>query len=358
MSLKLLKNENHLDLNSMKELPDSYAWSPDNGSPTACGTEPVPVINLEDPNAMMHVGHACKTWGVFQVMNHGVPMMVLDDMEACGRKLFSLPVHQKLQAARPADGVSGYGVARISSFFPKLMWSEGFTIIGSPYEHAQKLWPNGYTQYFCEVIEQYKKETNRLLNKLMWLILGSLGITTGDIKWAGPTGELKETCPVLQLNFYPACPDPDRAMGLAAHTDSTLLTILHQNNTSGLQVQREGTGWVTVPPIRGALVVNVGDLLHILSNGLYPSVLHRAMVNRTQHRLSVAYLYGPPSNVRISPLSKLTDSFNPPLYRPVTWSEYLGTKAKHFDKALSIVRLCARINGFVDVNDHNGVLVG
>ncbi|KAI3806882.1 hypothetical protein L1987_22800 [Smallanthus sonchifolius] len=358
MSLKLLKNEQHLDLNSMKELPDSYAWSSvADGSPTSCGSEPVPVINLEDPDAMMHVGHACKTWGVFQVMNHGVPMMVLDDMEASGRKLFSLPVHQKLQAARSADGVSGYGVARISSFFPKLMWSEGFTIIGSHYEHAQKLWPHGCT-HFCEVVEEYKKEMNKLVNKLMWLILGSLGITKGDIKWASPTGELKEACPVLQLNSYPACPDPDRAMGLAAHTDSTLLTILHQNNTSGLQVQREGTGWVTVPPIRGALVVNVGDLLHILSNGTYTSVLHRAIVNRTQHRLSVAYLYGPPSNVRISPLSKLTDSFHPPLYRPVTWSEYLGTKAKHFNKALSIVRLCAQMNGFVDVNDHNSVLVG
>ncbi|KAL9993072.1 putative gibberellin 3-beta-dioxygenase [Helianthus debilis subsp. tardiflorus] len=150
MSMKLLKYENHLDLNSMKELPDSYAWSSvDDDSPTSCGSdEPVPVINLEDPNAMMQVGHACKTWGVFQVMNHGVPMMVLDEMEACGRKLFSLPIQQKLQAARPVDGVSGYGVARISSFFPKLMWSEGFTIIGSPYEHAQKLWPHGYTHFW------------------------------------------------------------------------------------------------------------------------------------------------------------------------------------------------------------------
>lgn len=217
-----------------------------------------------------------------------------------------------------------------------------------------------YFEYrsFSEVIEAYKMEMNTLVNKLMWLILGSLGITKGDIKWAGPTGDLKEACPVLQLNSYPACPDPGRAMGLAAHTDSTLLTILHQNNTSGLQVQKEGTGWVTVPPIRGALVVNVGDLLHILSNGLYSSVVHRAVVNKTQHRLSIAYLYGPPSNVRISPLSKLTDSFHPPLYRTVTWSEYLRTKAKHFNNALSIVQLCASIDGFVDVNDHSSVLVG
>ncbi|KAJ9559565.1 hypothetical protein OSB04_004725 [Centaurea solstitialis] len=357
MSLKPLDSPKHLDLNSMKELPDSYAWSTVDGFPSSGSSEQVPVINLEDPNAIKHVGHACKTWGVFQLINHGIPIDLLVNMEASGKKLFSLPIQQKLKAARSPDGVSGYGVAPISSFFPKHMWSEGFTIIGSPYEHARKLWPRGYRN-FCDLIEEYKKEMNKLANRLMWLILGSLGITKGDINWVGPSGELKEASPALQLNSYPACPDPDRAMGLAAHTDSTLLTILHQNNTSGLQVQREGFGWVTVKPIAGALVVNVGDLLHILSNGLYSSVLHRAIVNRTQHRLSIAYLYGPPSNVRISPLSKLTDNVHPPLYRSVTWSEYLGTKAKHFNKALSLVRLCVPMNGFVDANDHNSVLVG
>ncbi|KVH98026.1 Non-heme dioxygenase N-terminal domain-containing protein [Cynara cardunculus var. scolymus] len=347
MSLKPLDAFRHLDLNSVKELPDSYAWSTADGCPSSCSSEPVPVINLEDLNAIKHVGHACKTWGVFQLINHGIPTDLLNNMEASGRKLFSLPIQQKLKAARSPDGLSGYGVARISSFFPKLMWSEGFTIIGSPHEHAEKLWP-----------QDYKKEMNKLANRLMWLILGSLGITRGDINWAGPGGELKEASPALQLNSYPACPDPDRAMGLGAHTDSTLLTILHQNNTSGLQVHREGFGWITVKPIAGALVVNVGDLLHILSNGLYTSVLHRAIVNQTQHRFSIAYLYGPPSNVRISPLSKLTDNVHPPLYRSVTWSEYLGTKAKHFNKALSFVRLCAPMNDFVDTNDHNSVLVG
>ncbi|KAK1416814.1 hypothetical protein QVD17_25931 [Tagetes erecta] len=349
--------QKHLDLASMKELPESHAWSSSlDESPSNASSTPdsVPVINLKDPNAMKLVGHACKTWGVFQVTNHGVPTNILEEIEAAGRNLFALPIQQKLKAARAPNGVSGYGVARISVFFPKLMWSEGFTIIGSPYEQARKLWPDRYSK-FCDVIEEYKEEMNKLAQRLMALMLGSLGVTMEDVKWGGT--QAGSSCPAaLQLNSYPACPDPERAMGLAAHTDSSLLTILHQNNTSGLQAHKEGTGWVTVPPIRHALVINVGDLLHILSNGLYPSVLHRAMVNRTQHRLSVAYLYGPPSNVQISPLSKLTDQVHPPLYRPVTWSEYLGTKAKHFNKALSSVRLCAPLNGFADANDHNGVV--
>ncbi|XP_030525166.1 gibberellin 3-beta-dioxygenase 1-like [Rhodamnia argentea] len=345
----------YLDFDSLKELPDSYTWTTqpeDHPCPNSVsGREStVPVIDLHRPSALDLIGHACRTWGVFQVTNHGVPERLLDSIQSAGENLFSLPVQQKLRAARLPDGIPGYGVARISPFFPKLMWSEGFTIVGSPLEHARQLWPNDHAE-FCDVIEEYEKEMRKLAGTLMGLMLGSLGVCKGDIKWAGPRGDFAGSCDALQLNSYPACPDPDRAMGLAPHTDSTLLTILFQNGTSGLQVLKEGCGWVTVPPVPGALVVNVGDLLHILSNGLYPSILHRAVVNRTQHRLSVAYLYGPPSDVQVSPLPKLIDQNNPPLYRPVTWSEYLGTKAKHFDKALSSVRLCTRMNKLQDAND-------
>ncbi|KAJ9190102.1 hypothetical protein P3X46_001334 [Hevea brasiliensis] len=353
-----LHHKHLLDFTSFQELPDSYKWTqlddhahcPPGGDSFVA--ESVPVIDLSDPNALKKIGHACKTWGVFQVTNHGVPSTLLDITEKASMSLFSLPIQQKLKAARLPDGVSGYGVARIASFFSKLMWSEGFTVAGSPLEHFRQLWPQDYSK-FCDIIEEYQLEMQKLAARLMWLTLGSLGITREDIKWAGPKSDFKETSAALQFNYYPACPDPDRAMGLAAHTDSTLLTILYQNSTSGLQVLREGTGWVTVPPIPGGLVINVGDLLHILSNGLYPSVLHRAVVNRTKHRLSMAYLYGPPPSVKISPLSKLVGPSQPPLYRPVTWNEYLGTKAKHFNKALSSVRVCAPLNGFVDVNDHN-----
>ncbi|TMX04881.1 hypothetical protein EJD97_004060 [Solanum chilense] len=360
-------SQKHFDLNSIKELPESHAWTSSNDHYTqenSCNFESIPVIDLDNNNnndnnnILDHIGHACKKWGAFQIINHSISEKLLQDIEVAGKTLFSLPMQQKLKASRSPDGVTGYGVARISSFFSKLMWSEGFTIVGSPIEHARQLWPKDYNK-FCEVIEEYEKEMEKLAGRLMWLILGSLGITKDDVKWAvGPKGETKEGCAALQLNSYPACPDPGRAMGLAAHTDSTILTILHQNNTSGLQVYQEGNGWVTVPPIPGALVVNVGDLLHILSNGSYPSVLHRAIVNRTRYRLSVAYLYGPPRGVRVSPLSKLVDHRHPPLYRAVTWSEYLGTKAKYFDKALSSVRLCVPLSGFADAKDHNGVQVG
>lgn len=142
----------HLDFDSVQELPDSYAWTqldeyPSSGD-SLIGSESVPIIDLTDPNALQLIGHACKTWGVFQVTHHGISNKLLDDMEILGRSLFSLPVQEKLKVARSPEGVSGYGLARISSFFSKLMWSEGFTVVGSPQDHFRQLWPQDYSKFW------------------------------------------------------------------------------------------------------------------------------------------------------------------------------------------------------------------
>ncbi|MQM03381.1 hypothetical protein Taro_036161 [Colocasia esculenta] len=347
-----------LDFSSLRELPDSHAWPELRDHPCSAGGcggdpdahgDPIPVIDLHDPDVLPSLARACETWGVFQITGHGVPAGILDRFESQCHRLFSLPAERKLRALRQPDGISGYGLARISSFFSKLMWSEGFTIVGSPAEHARKLWPLDHEQ-FCEVVEEYNREMKQLAGRLMTLMLASLGFCADDVSWHRPGGDgFREASSVLQLNSYPACPDPDRAMGLAAHTDSSLLTILYQNRTSGLQVMRPARGgggggrWVTVPPVRGALVVNVGDLFQVMSNGRWPSVVHRAVVNRTQHRLSAAYIYGPPSHAEVAPMRGLLGpgGEGTPLYRRVTWPEYLGIKAKHFDKALASIKVAA-----------------
>lgn len=148
-------NHKHPDFNSLQELPESYNWTHlddhtliDSNNIMKESTTTVPVIDLNDPNASKLIGLACKTWGVYQVMNHGIPLSLLEDIQWLGQTLFSLPSHQKLKATRSPDGVSGYGIARISSFFPKLMWYEGFTIVGSPLDHFRELWPQDYTRFW------------------------------------------------------------------------------------------------------------------------------------------------------------------------------------------------------------------
>lgn len=136
----------NFDFATAKEVPDSHSW------PTMVHEQlqdgAVPVIDLAGVDVVTQLGNACEKWGVFQVTNHGVPTRLLADVESETRRLFSLPTKTKLKAARAPDGVTGYGVARISSFFSKLLWSEGFTIVGSPVEHARQLWPHGHSHFW------------------------------------------------------------------------------------------------------------------------------------------------------------------------------------------------------------------
>jgi len=336
-----------LDISSMEDVPENYIWFEDIDPPHSSANENViiPVIDLqglwrgeEEENIIEQIGSACKKWGFMQIINHGVSEKLLENITLQGRGLFSLPLEQKLKAKRAPDGITGYGEARISRFFSKLMWSEGFTSVGSPVEDAKKLWPEDH-QHFCETIEEYEHAMKNLVKKMMSLIGRSLGLSTADFmrrcRIQDENYAKALQAGALQMNYYPPCPQPLRTMGLAPHTDSACLTILYQGEVAGLQIQHRGE-WVTVPVIPNALVVNIGDLLQIISNGRYKSRLHRAVANRSRGRLSIAYLWGPPPRDVIMPVPQLVDSKHPLLYKSLTWNEYLVAKALHFDQALQL----------------------
>ncbi|XP_057958677.1 gibberellin 3-beta-dioxygenase 1-like [Malania oleifera] len=318
-------------------VPDSHAWPKSDDAPTGDWSEKqrgIPTVDLSDPNVAEVIGRACEQWGAFQVTNHGVPLRLLKDVEAEARRLFCLPTRQKMKALRLPGGSTGYGIPKISNFFSKLMWHEGFTIMGSPVDHARELWPDDYER-FCRVMEDHQKKMKKLAKQILVLILDWLKISKEDINWLCDT-----SCTLaLQLNSYPSCPDPKHAMGLAPHTDTSLFTIIYQSHGSGLQLYHDGVGWLTVSPVAGALIVNVGDILHILSNGRFLSVLHRAVVNRTQHRVSMAYFYSLPLTSNVFPLPMLTNSREKhPRYRSIMVKEYFDIKAKHLNDALSLIR--------------------
>ncbi|KAJ7956615.1 gibberellin 3-beta-dioxygenase 3 [Quillaja saponaria] len=331
-----------LDFKTANNLPDSHKWT-DHPIVDPFTVGSVPIIDLSDPNAISLIRHACEKWGVFQVTNHGIPLNLLKQVELQTLRLFSLPADQKVSALRSPDGITGYGQPRISVFFPKMMWSEVFSMMGSPMEHATKLWPHQHDHQanFCNIMEEYQKEMKKVSEKMFKLMVESLGVSLEEVEWLKPTMSCKDPQTLLQLNSYPVCPESDtsRAMGFAPHTDSSFLTVLHQSTTtSDLQIFRDNIGWMPVHPISGALVVNVGDLMHILSNGQFNTVLHRVLVNNTHHRVSAAYFYGPPRDVKISPSINLIDHDHPPLFCPVSWKELLDIRAKHYNKALDFFR--------------------
>ncbi|KAL4302242.1 hypothetical protein GQ457_10G011680 [Hibiscus cannabinus] len=128
-----------------------------------------------------------------------------------------LPViEQKLLAAWLPSKLCGYGSAYFQAFYTKLMWSEGFGMTGSPLEHASKLWLQDHAK-FCEVMEQCQAEMKTLCNKIVGIMLGSLGLThedyinVGDLTQIVTNGKLKSvlhrvvvnsTCHRLATSFF------------------------------------------------------------------------------------------------------------------------------------------------------------
>lgn len=99
-------------------------------------------------------------------------------------------------------------------------------------------------------------------------ILESLGLaeTTKDIDENDGDGhiikEFQDGSQLLVVNCYPSCPEPDLTLGIPPHSDYGLLTLLLQDEVTGLQIQHEGR-WVTVEPIPNSFVINVGDHLEV-----------------------------------------------------------------------------------------------
>ncbi|XP_051212888.2 gibberellin 3-beta-dioxygenase 1-like [Lolium perenne] len=183
-----------------------------------------------------------------------------------------------------------------------------------------------------DVMEEFHKEMRALGEKVLDMFYKALGLSADHIAGGEVERQIRDTMTAtMRLNMYPKCPEPERAIGLAAHTDSVFFTFIMQNLVPGLQLLRRGPDrWVTVPAQPGALPVLIGDLFHVLTNGRFHNVLHRAVVNQDRERVSVAYLIGPPKDMKVAPLDAAIRQGSKAAFRVVTWPEYMVAREKTF----------------------------
>lgn len=104
-----------------------------------------------------------------------------------------------------------------------------------------------------------------MVRRLLEILFGNLGVKLDDSRVESLIG-LK----MVNMNFYPACPNPELTVGVGRHSDMGTVTVLLQDGIGGLHVKVEedmfaGTKeeWIEIPPCPGALVINVGDALQV-----------------------------------------------------------------------------------------------
>jgi isopenicillin N synthase-like dioxygenase len=245
----------------------------------------VDVAALLDPRAssldptVAALRRAASEVGFLYVTGHGIGTERIAALEQAARELFSLP-----QAAKLAYHIGrssnhrGYVPPGEEVFYgqskdTKEAFDLALELPAADYGRASRLlgpnvWPRELPG-FQAAVSAYYTDVFALGRALLGGFALALGLPRRYF-------ETYLTAPPSQLRLihYEPAQVGDGAMGIGSHTDYECLTILHAT-APGLEVMNGAGSWVAAPPIPGAFVVNIGDLLEVWSNGVFVSTSHR-----------------------------------------------------------------------------------
>ncbi|XP_057415543.1 oxoglutarate-dependent flavonoid 7-O-demethylase 1-like [Lotus japonicus] len=284
----------------------------------------VPVIDFANflsqdfrQSELKKLDYACKEWGFFQLINHGINESLVENVKFGAENFFNLPMEEKKKFGQKEGDVEGYGQAFVVSDEQKLEWADMCFMLTLPSHQRKPHLLPCLPLPFREDLETYSAELKNLAIKILDLVANALTIDTTEIKELFGEGVQS-----LRMNYYPPCPQPELVMGLNPHSDGGGLTILLQaNEVEGLQIKHGGL-WIPVKPVTNAFIINIGDMLEIITNGIYRSIEHRATVNSNKERLSIATFYSPGMEGNISSAPSLITPNNPAVFKTISVLDY------------------------------------
>lgn len=312
------------------KIPKMFVHSPEDLQQTHIDHDfRVPVIDLKGldqsterrKEVVNEISKAAEEWGFFQIMNHGVPLDVMEEILKGVRRFHEQPHETKVEWYSldfKNKAVKYYSNGNLNASNPadwrdSMSWNCRFVEDQSNFQ--------ALPQVCRREIVEYSKHMTELREKLSELLSEALGLRSDFL--SSIRCFKSET---FVGHYYPVCPEPHLTLGATKHSDISYLTLLLQDSTGGLQVLHQNV-WVDVPPAQGALVANLGDLMQIISNDKFKSVEHRVLATRTaEPRTSVACFFNAEDKLKpFGPIKELLSKTNPPIYRDnITFGEFMA----------------------------------
>ncbi|PYS44006.1 MAG: isopenicillin N synthase family oxygenase [Acidobacteria bacterium] len=263
--------------------------------------------------AALRIRQACRDYGFFYVINHGVDEHLQQRLEKVSRRFFAQDLETKLEIRMALGGKAWRGYFPVGGeltsgkpdlkeglyFGAELKADHPLVKSGTPL-HGPNLFPPHIPE-FREIVLDYIAAMTRLGHSLIAGISLSLGLEESYF------ADHYTSDPLILFrifNYPPPSqrPDIESSLGVGEHTDYGLLTILRQDMSGGLQVKTKSS-WLDAPPIPNSFVCNIGDMLDRMTGGRYLSAPHRVQNPAGHGRLSFAFFFDPNFNAEVKPIN-------------------------------------------------------
>jgi len=284
------------------------------------------------------INSICRNVGFMYISDHGILESALQSVFDDAHRFFDLSYDDKMDVHYSKSNYHrGYIPLGGESTDPaaKADQKEAFdcgliyTVDEARYPDAAvramspNLWPKSMPR-LRDDIEHYLASVTNLAKTIFSIWAVGLGMPKDffEDKIDSPIAQLR----LLHYPFADGALDLDY-LGIGTHCDYECLTILAQD-VDGLQIMNSAGEWVEAPPIKGTLVVNIGEMMARWTNDIFVATPHRVINRSGQARYSIPFFFATNYDTMISCLPSCVGPSYPARYQPVVAGHYLAKRLK------------------------------